>query len=125
MGQSSRYWVKDPVTDKSLRLKTRLFKKTAPFFRSGFGKLSLKPFQVNAIIKSSATQTAITKAESGELAAITHYKNDMGEAKQCNKLDSNFSKFQFVTSPEEFKKLSPKKREIQKKEVIASCKRVL
>lgn len=83
-------------------------------------KLSLKPFQVNAIIKSSATQKAITKAESGELAAITHYKNDMGEAKQCNKLDSNFSKFQFVTSPEEFRKLSPKKREIQTKEVIAS-----
>ena len=33
-------------------------------------KLSLKPSQVNTIIKSSATQTAIAKAESGELAPI-------------------------------------------------------
>ena len=33
-------------------------------------KLSLKPSQVNTIIKSSATQTAIAKTESGELAPI-------------------------------------------------------
>ena len=33
-------------------------------------KLSLKPSQVNTIIKSSATQTAIAKVESGELAPI-------------------------------------------------------
>lgn len=55
-------------------------------------KLSLKPSQVNTIIKSSATQTAIAKAESGELATIV--KNTIK-----SNIGNKFFIFEKVTQP--------------------------